>query len=134
MLFNNISTEDIINWIKNEEEEKGELYDENHALREEINHLKFISRDEEIKELKDTINTLKAENSELRKQIFYGFTSEDDNKVREWYIAHRSESERMQKTSHSLSYIMYPSELGPIKTVKCSCGEELDLTKEYEFG
>lgn len=60
MLFNNISAEDIINWIKNEEKEKGELYEQNHALREEINHLKFISRDEEIKELKDAINTLKA--------------------------------------------------------------------------
>ena len=133
MRISTVSKEDVIQWINNLHKEADDLYLENHKLREEINHLKFISKNEKIKELKDTINTLTEENRNLREQIFYGFTKEDYKKAGDWYVKHKT-GELPQKGDHRLEWIVYPSELGPIKIVRCSCGKELELTKAYEFG
>ena len=64
-----------------------------------------------------------------------GFTKEDSKRVDEWYVSHyQSQPIEKYKAGHQLTWMIYPTGIGLVKKVCCSCGSMLDLTKPDEFG
>lgn len=111
-----------------------DLLTEREALLEKISFLENRSRDEEMADLKEKLREANEKISELKSQIFWGFTEEDNEKIHAWNLSHRPQPEGRYKLMHSIKLEIQPTGLGPIKTAYCSCGEKLDLTKESEFG
>lgn len=76
------------------------------------------------------------------RNLYWGFTQDDVAVAKNWWTSHteverkdfREKKKILPKDFHRMTYQLYPTELGVIKTVKCSCGQTLDLTKDWEFG
>lgn len=100
------------------------------------------AKDERVKAAEEKAKKAKEYADEAFSSLYCGFTKEDKIAVKKWWDEHtKEERESLEKTkkclgkgSHKITYTLYPTELGMIKTVKCSCGQTLDLTKKNEFG
>lgn len=101
-----------------------------------------LAEKEAVKEAREERDKAIKERNVMAARLYYGITKKDRNKVDLWWSEHTKEEREkcnknkrpLPKTSHRITYKLYPTELGMIKTVECSCGQILDITKDEEFG
>lgn len=101
-----------------------------------------LAEKEAVKEAREERDKAIEERNAMAARLYYGITKNDRNKVGLWWAEHTKEEREkcnknkrpLPKTSHRITYKLYPTELGMIKTVECSCGQILDITKDEEFG
>ena len=92
------------------------------------------TENEHVEKLQKEIKDLKRENENLNEQIWMGFTIEDRKCAEKWYISHQIQPTEKCKVGHQFTWMIYPTGLGLVKKVCCSCGAVLDMTKIDEFG
>ena len=100
-----------------------------------------LAEREAVKEAREERDKAIEERKTMAAQLYYGLTKNDIVNVRKWQAEHTKEERkedyiegRPPKNFHRITYKLYPTELGMIKTVECSCGQILDITKDKEFG
>jgi hypothetical protein len=113
------------------------MYDTIKELEEENKKLKAdIACDEAVAAAQEEARTAKELQDKAVKDLYYGFSMEDRDKVDDWWIEHtakeRAELARQHKSlgpvAHRITFTIRPTEAGPIKMCYCSCGQQLNLT------
>lgn len=119
------------------------MYKQLHIYEKTIIELKDdLAEKKAVKEAREERDKAIEEKKTMAAQLYYGITKNDRNKVSLWWAEHTKEEREecnknkrpLPKTFHRITYKLYPTEMGMIKTVECSCGQILDITKDEEFG
>lgn len=110
------------------------LEQDNLNYAKQVTILKNRTESEHVQKLQDKIKQLTNEVDNLYEQVYMGFTKEDEKKASEWYLEHQPKPLGKYKQRHYYTWIITPTGSGLIKSVNCSCGAKLDLTKIDEFG
>lgn len=119
------------------------MYKQLHAYEEMIIELKDdLAEKKAVKEAREERDKAIEERKAMAKQLYYGLTKDDIDRGGYWWQEHTKEEREeynkkkkpLPKTFHRITYKLYPTELGMIKTIECSCGQSFDITKDEEFG
>lgn len=88
-----------------------------------------------VKEAREERDKAIEERKAMAAQLYYGITKDDIDKVDLWWAEHTKEEREeydkkkrpLPKTFHRITYRLYPTELGIIKTAVCNCGKEMEI-------
>lgn len=115
------------------------MYKQLHTYEEMIIELKDdLAEKKAVKEAREERDKAIEEKKIMAAQLYYGLTKDDIDRGKCWWQEHTKEERAiyspLPKTFHRMTYKLYPTELGMIKTIECSCGQSFDITKDEEFG